>query len=191
MPSNHYIDENISFKCLYQKSIKKYLYYWQNGWIIHWFFTVIATWGMPCVQISPVTNVDTRDGFSQSYRCLHIAKLNSLVMDYERNWYFHLFSEAFRSKFTYLEGSRSCFQCDNWLYALWNTVLYQISQLSLRIDSRLLSDFFIRVPCFSSWRKEVVYLMSSLAHSQRQTVLVHSSAEWVRKEKGRGQGTRK
>lgn len=65
--NNHYIDENISFKCLYQKIIKENTYITgKNGWIIHCFFTVIATWGMPCVQILPVTNVDTSDDFSQS-----------------------------------------------------------------------------------------------------------------------------
>lgn len=58
-----------------------------------------------------------------------------------------------------------------------------------RLDSWLRSDFLVWELLFKSWRKGVVYLMSALAHSHMQTVLVHSSAEWMRKQ-GRGRGNK-
>lgn len=88
-----------------------------------------------------------------------------------------------------LMGACHVFNTINGCALLWNTMLYQISQLFLRLDSWLRSDFLVREPLFRSWRKGVVYLMSALAHSQMQTVLLHSLAEWMRKE-GRGWGNK-
>lgn len=82
----------------------------------------------------------------------------------------------------------SMYCCECRLYTTWLCASFY--KFSLRVNSWLRLDFLVWAPSFRSWRKEHVYLMSALGRSQMQTVLVHSSAEQTRKEKGRGRGNK-